>query len=324
MADSSNYSSKIGSRGQKLWYKDGKRISKKEVPERYRDDGSGVCSKLPPPSKIPKRGNTVACRKIDPALYSQKNYRPLVNAKGRVVSAIKTTKISSYRVSQKVFEYARIQPEYRFSLIVWRDPWMILPIEGTIQTETPNSVKGYDIIDVPTQHLYVLSKMRSPDLDTELAKWTEETQPGIYNVEGKTYFICFNMADYISHLWGKPYAAAIQKMYLSWEALSLLRGVFHCDIHNSVERHGFVIWITDQWVHIYEGYGGHFEGIYLKLPRDKWFEINSKLSKFKCKEQKQMLLALFDFPREIFEENYLCAEFEPIIFSKYVETMRIA
>jgi len=215
---------------------------------------------------------------------------------------------------------ARVQPDYRLSLIIWRDPWTVLPVEGQAAEE----IKGYDIIDIPKQHLYVLSKMRSSNLDAELAKWSEETQPGRYPPKDKGYFICFNMANYVSHLWGKPCYARVERMYLTWEALSLLRGVFHCEIHNSVEGHGFVIWITDGWVHIYEGYGGHFEAIYLKLPREKWFDMNSKLPKFRCKEQKEMLLALFDFPREIFQSNYLCAEFEPIIFSKYVEVMRIA
>jgi hypothetical protein len=324
MADMNIYSSKIGANGQKLWYRNDKRIAKKDVPEEYLDDGNGKASKLPSPSKKPKRGNTVACRKVDPAFYLQENYRPLVNARGKVVSAVKIFKSENVRVSQQIHEYARIQPEYRFSLIIWRDPWVILPVEGNIMTESGFSVKGCDIIDLPNQHLYVLSRMRSGDLDTELAKWSEETQPGGYEVEDKGYFICFNMADYISYLWGKPYQSDIESMYLSWETLSLLRGVFHCEIHNSVESHGFVIWIADKWVHIYEGYGGHFEGIYLKLPKEKWFEAASQLSKFKCKLQKEMLLCLFDFPRDIFEENYRCAEFEPIIFGKYVEVMRIA
>ena len=323
MADSGSYSCKIGSKGQKLWYKDGKRIAKKEVPDRYKDDGSGVCSKLPPYSKRQKRGNTVVCRKVDPNLYSNQNYRPLINAKGKVISVLKPPKLDFVRVSQLIHENVRVRPDYRLSLIIWRDPWTVLPVEGTVQGQD-TGLKGYDVIDIPKQHLYVLSKMRSPDLDAELAKWSNETQPGMYPPEDKGYFICFNMADYISHLWGKPCYARVERMYLTWEALSLLRGVFHCDIHNSVEGHGFVIRIKDEWVQIYEGYGGYFEGIYLKLPRDKWFEINSRLPKFKCKEQKQMLLALFDFPREIFEKNYLCAEFEPIIFNKYVETMRIA
>jgi hypothetical protein len=321
MADTSSYSCKIGTNGQKLWYRDGKRVAKKDVPERFQDDGSGTCSKLPPkPKGKPKRGNTVVCRRVDPGLYTDERFRPLVNAKGKVVVGLKVPKKDSYRVSQQIYEYARIQPDYRMSLIIWRDPWKVLPMEGQLGQE----IKGYDIIDIPKQHLYVLSRMRSPDLDTELAKWSAETQPGIYDIDDKGYFICFNMAEYIAHLWGKPYNARVEPMYLTWEALSLLKGVFHCEIHNSVESHGFVIWITKEWVHIYQGYGGHFEGIYLKLPADKWFETVSQLAKFKCKTQKEMLIALFDFPREIFEENYLCAEFEPIIFSKYVEVKRIA
>ncbi len=316
MAD---YSCKISTAGKRLWYKDGQRIAKKDVPEQYRDDGSGVCSKLPIPLRE-KRENTVAHRKVDNALYRDKKYHPLVNARGKVVSVIKVVESSPYRVSQQLYEYANVQPEYRLSLIIWRDPWTVIPIEG-IQTES-DPVKGYDIINLPKQHLYVLSKMRSPDLDIELAKWSEETQPGEYKIGEE--FICFNMAKYISHLWGKPYNARATPMYLTWETLSLLRGVFHCKIYNSVESHGFVIWITDEWLHLYEGYGGHFESIYLKLPRDNWFEINTKLSKFKCREQKEMMLALFDFPREIFEKNYLCAEYKPIIFSKYVKVVRIA
>lgn len=317
MAD---YSCKISPAGKKLWYLGGKRIAKKNVPDQYRDDGNGACSKLPPPKK--DRVSTVACRKVDPTMYAQKNYRPLVNNRGKVVSGIRIVENEPYRVSQQLHEYAHVQSDYRLSLIIWRDPWFVIPIEGAIQTATPDLVKGYDIIDVPKQHLYVLSKMRSLNLDTELEKWTSETQPRVYK-KGKE-FICFNMVRYISHLWGKPYHASITPIYLTWEALSLLRGVFHCEINNSVESHGFIIWITDKWLHLYEGYGGYFEGIYLKLPRDNWFEMNTKLSKFRCKEQKEMLLALFDFPREIFEENYLCAEYEPIIFGKYVEVMRIA
>lgn len=314
-----SYSCKIGSSGQRLWSKDGQRIAKKEVPKKYLDDGNGMCSKLPVPKK--SRGSTVTCRKVDPEVYSNQNYHPLVNAKGKIVSVIKTPKIKSVRVSQQLHEYARVQSDYRLSLIIWRDPWTVLPVEG----QPSEDIKGYDVINIPNQHLYVLSKMRSSNLDAELLKWSEETQPGTNEpLEDKGYFICFNVAQYVSHLWGKPFQSASQKMYLTWGSLSLLRGVFHCEIHNSVESHGFVIWITDKWVHIYEGYGGHFESIYLKLPKENWFEINSQLPKFKCKQQKEMLVALFDFPREIFEGNYLCAEFEPIIFSKYVEVMRIA
>jgi len=320
MDDSSSYSCKIGVNGQKLWYRDGKRIAKKHVPGQYRDDGRGVCSKLPPkPKGKPKRGNTVVCRKVNPEMYANERFRPLVNARGKVIVGLKVPKKESYRVSQQIYEYAQIRPDYRISLIIWRDPWITLPVEGSLE----QGIKGYDIIDIPKQHLYVLSKMRSVDLDVELAKWSEETEPGGYNKEDKGYFICFNMAEYISHLWGKPYNASIESMYLTWEALSLLKGVFHCEIHNSVESHGFVIWITEEWIHVYEGYGGHFECIYLKLSKDKWFQTVSQLSKFKCELQKKMLLALFDFPRDIFEENYRCAEFEPIIFGKYVEVKRI-
>jgi hypothetical protein len=92
-------------------------------------------------------------------------------------------------------------------------------------------------------------------------------------------FVCFNVALYVAHLWGMSNERLNDAKYTrhKWNELNDMRGVFLCDSSTNTEDHSFVLWIRDELIHYYSGYGGHIAPIYRAFNREKWFSRMTSL-----------------------------------------------
>lgn len=109
-------------------------------------------------------------------------------------------------------------------------------------------------------------------------------------------YICFNGALFISSLWMRPkldnpqdiswidgnltkgndpYIKGLDKLEeITIDKLSQSRGVYQCQLWQSIEDHGFVIYITEDKVTVYSSYSGSVDGkFYVKIQkREDWFD----------------------------------------------------
>jgi hypothetical protein len=108
-------------------------------------------------------------------------------------------------------------------------------------------------------------------------------------------YICFTGAETIASLfvstdpesWEIDHSIPTSMgMILSHpQSLYDMRGVFECELSNSVESHGFVLYITDTHITVYNTYGGLVEYYITRYKKDGW--IDSFISFYSLDPQTQ-------------------------------------
>ena len=147
------------------------------------------------------------------------------------------------------------------------------------------------------------------------------------NSDSGGHHVCFNVADYVAHLWGFPYDTPVMKHTMTWEELSFKRGVFHCEIINAGnESHAFVIWLHDDEIIIYQGYGGWFKPWVRSFKIKDWVKGMRMIRMAKNRYiQSKLILQYFGFPEEIFgTPNKGMRNYHPFEFDKTVICYQIA
>ena len=196
-------------------------------------------------------------------------------------------------------------------------------------------------------HIIVKNKLNSDTYDEDLANFTLESHRGfectMENIDRRGHHICYLVAPYIDHLWYKaisevfniPYSTLfidnvpdIDKYYtdVEWNDLLDVTGVYYCLTDNSREGHEFMLWITDNIVHLYSGYGQYYEPIIDEYNKPIWITQNSLLPDLVKDKQLEILRHNFSLPPDIFNElysgigEYTYYRYEDIPYNtKYVE-----
>jgi hypothetical protein len=162
------------------------------------------------------------------------------------------------------------------SLVVWRSPWSVVPLYPGAETEA--SLRG-NIIDLAARHEAVLDVFLGASYDARLADFFAANAGGREKEElaeelgEKSYYICFNVADFVAGLWTREPFAYFLRLAVAWDDLAKLEGVFRCDADSNAESHAFVIWNDRRTVRYYSGYGGHEFPIYAEFPPRDWFAL---------------------------------------------------
>lgn len=102
----------------------------------------------------------------------------------------------------------------------------------------------------------------------------------VYDAGG--LYICFTGAATIASLfildnpesWSVrhdiPYSMGYEECHFC--SLYDLRGVFLCEMHMNVESHGFVLYITDEYITVYNTYGGLLDYYITRFDRKGWVD----------------------------------------------------
>lgn len=166
------------------------------------------------------------------------------------------------------------------------------------------------------QHNIVLDKLFNPLSLLEFYSWSGQDPPSASNHYDIDCFICFNGADYIAHLWStlinsqpQPQPAPQSLNGVTWSMLSNVTGVFKCHVSidcdgRNIEEHSFVLWISEEYVHVYNSYGGHPSFIYCYCNKEAWFTPLVDFSFLNPEDQRNKLQATFGLPSSIFKSNY--------------------
>ena len=254
-------------------------------------------------------------------LMSGESY--IVDGKGRTIGRFKLSEEHRGGRSKK------ISRDYDNSLVVMKSPWVVVPIMGKCLKIDDN----YIIINLTKTHRKVEKTLESKNHEILLKKWTDETQGleawdnGDDEEEVSSYHICFNVADYIAHLWGFPYNTPVTRYTMTWQELSFHRGVFHCYNENAGdESHAFVVWLYKDTITIYQGYGGWIYPWIKTFELKTWLAGMIAIARAKLRgDQIKLLIKYFGFPEEIIGDIRISEKNEPAwLFEDKIECFRIA
>lgn len=220
--------------------------------------------------------------------------------------------------------------DYDHSIILLKSPWAVFPVRGNLDSLDSE----YELIDVYKKHDEVVKVLNSENHDDLLFDWSIETQgEGSYikmdpeDPDSDGHHVCFNVADYIAHLWGFPFETPVMKNIMTWEELSLKRGVFHCYINNAGnESHAFVIWLHEGQITIYQGYGGWYKPWVSTFEIKDWVKGMKSIRLAKNRfDQGTLVLEYFGFPQKIFgTPREEMKKYRPFKFDRTVTCFQIA
>ena len=160
-------------------------------------------------------------------------------------------------------------------MIVFRDPFVAIPISDVIDEK-------YEIVNLDQRHQEIVDILDSSNYESMICDWSLihddiDMDPDEY-IENQEWNICFNVANYISSLWRNNIVPKHQPINgnsdTTWEILSNMRGVFQINVSRFYrESHSFVIYIKDDDVIVYQGYGGIAEPSWFVESRERFFDI---------------------------------------------------
>lgn len=163
--------------------------------------------------------------------------------------------------------------DYRYYTIIMKIPWITLPL-----IRQPDQMGDHPVIDLYDKHEYVIKMLISPNYESEASEWIIKyggcSDEELENDES-IWTSCGYIAEYISFLWGYEFSDSILgRMYFvesTWDLFSRLCGVFQVEAPIGIESHVFVIWITEKYINIYQGYGGTYEANFFTEEKKLWF-----------------------------------------------------
>lgn len=225
--------------------------------------------------------------------------------------------------------YGDAEEDYQYSIVLLRSPWVVFPVRGDLETLD----ERYQLVDIYEKHYNIIKILDSDDYENLLFDWSEKTQKDCYikfdpeEPDSRGHHICFNVANYISHLWGFPYDTPVVKHVMTWVELSFKRGVFHCYIDKAGEEsHAFVAWLHIDEITIYQGYGGWLRPWVTTFDINSWVKGMRSIRMVENRyNQSELILQYFGFPKEIFgTPNEIMNNQRQFIFDKTVTCYQIA
>lgn len=155
----------------------------------------------------------------------------------------------------------------------------------------------------------ILKLCQSPDYDENLKQYTlaNNNSNTIDDecIEGKSYFICFLVSDYIHHLWDVHLGQCSPKKLstdtdttdtYSLTDLLTTEGVFHGYASNNIECHEFVIRVSKDKIHYMSGYGGWYQIIYSVFDKSDWIRRMTNINKLDNESKIKEMVYLFNLP----------------------------
>ena len=229
-----------------------------------------------------------------------------------------------------------------YSLVVLEKPWKVVPIISDNEIIEINP-SGGKIIYIPQREKVVMKALQDPKITERLYACSdvEIRFPGKredYDTEERFLarpYMCFNGSMFIAGLWmlDNPIDETIstddaeRRVYGQFEDVSpyqlkFMYGTFLFDISNSLEDHGFVLYMTADKIKIYNSYGGCL-GFYTKeFNRRKWIDMFVNFNQFSPQEKADAYIELWGFPKEWKNTVISIENLERIVFEK-VTVVRI-
>lgn len=203
--------------------------------------------------------------------------------------------------------------DYKYSRVLSENPWVVLPEQkykpGSILLEgradkVVQALNRKDIVDI----MWNSCSIRTKNMWSKTV--SEEEMP--YKP-----FVCYQGAEIISRLFTlqEPYSFDFDpeiRPFTQWQATTLqqfyfLFGVFQVLVLNKYEPHSFVVWITSEFVRVYNTYGGLMGVIIIQYPREEWLEMFAEFNSYNMEEQARFYPKLWGLDEEdteyIFERD---------------------
>lgn len=105
-------------------------------------------------------------------------------------------------------------------------------------------------------------------------------------------YICFIGASTIADLFmsDDPMKFVVEEVYQRMDSIAIeqvryMYGVYHIEIDHRYEGHGFVLYMTQEYITLYNSYGGHVGFFISKFYRDEWLDLFLSFNSMTAQEQ---------------------------------------
>lgn len=221
---------------------------------------------------------------------------------------------------------------YDYSFIASEDPWVTLILTKREYEELPESKKK-KCVYLPELAQEVFEALNLPDISelfasscqiADIEGWEDEFELGtrtdnpiMITVDGKNYtiseeapYICFLGANIVARLWmyrnPLKFSTGPRDKYVDGprdiivlEQLRYLYGVFHFELSNNLEDHGFVLYMTLDEIIVYNSYGGYVGFYSNKYDREEWLDVFISIWDLPFKRQLKLYCWLWGFDKSM-------------------------
>lgn len=124
-----------------------------------------------------------------------------------------------------------------------------------------------------------------------------------YEVEPSVPFTCFMGAEYVAMLWGYDDEMKNSRVTVaSLEELWRMRGVYYFALESSLEDHEFVLWISNEYIVLYNSYGGTSKFFVCQFKRSEWISMFIKMESLSVDQQLSLYPKLWGFTNQMVKE----------------------